>query len=1097
MKFVHLHCHSFFSLLDGILSPEQLIREAAYLRMPGLALTDHNNLSGAVRFYKNALEFGLKPVIGAELSLTDIGNIVVLVKNQTGYEHLSELITTGNLRGGHGKFQLTLNDVIKYKNGLIILLGGRKNKMHKLIQNKQIDGAFDLIRSISAKLGSEFYLELQQIYPSDVVFNRRLIDFAQTLQVPLVATNNVHFKEKKDWRLYQVLRAIDQNVVLTQVKDSLPDECYLKPMGEMVELFSHVPEAIQNSLIIMDKCNFQFKLGTPVFPDMYDHPEKPSFRILAEKVKEGLTRRYGENVDSQIKNRAKYELRTIKKLGFTDYFLIVEDIVQFCKENRIPCVGRGSAGDSLVAYLLDITQVDPIRYNLYFERFLNPGRKQPPDIDLDICWKNRDKVLEYVYERFGRDKTAMICTFNTFKLRSSVRDIAKVYGIPEEEIRLLTNYLPHYSKIGLKKTLESLAEFQHLRHQFFIYEEIFELSEQIKDFPRHLSIHAGGVIIAPDRITKYVPLEVAGKGLVISQMDMVDVEELGLVKMDLLGVRSLSIIHDVISDLRHLAKNKSLPLPEVQPEQNQNQPSLFQAEQTVRENQRQHEYLHELNANTGKIVRRNLESRLLPNKYPFLKEHENENALLDVKSIPENDQTTIEMLKNGYSMGCFQLESPGMRGLLKKLQMESMDDVIISVALIRPGAANSGMKDVFIKRRAGLIPTTYIHPVLKEILSDTLGVVIYQEQVMQIAHHVAGIPLDKADSLRRVMTKHRDRKEILQLRKIFIEGVKARGISQTNAVRLWQYLLNFTGYGFNKAHAATYGILAYQTAYLKKHFPVVFMTAVLNNQGGFYSRMAYMEEARRLGIKLQVPDVSTAQKEFTFFEDTIIVGLQAVYELSAKTIQLILAERRKMAFRSLTDFLKRVRPARNEAINLAKCGALRSLEPSEPAALLQIKLFYQQHKAVIPGESNQFNLKPYGINQRIFYEMEMLECAVTAHPLTLFKSFIPEESIPSYLLPQRKDKKITFCGWGVTSRTAETSDGKVVKFLTLEDEFGIVEVVIWEDVYKKTEHQIKGHGPFIVTGSIQSRVPGEMNIVADYVRKIELSKSEWETVLSE
>ncbi|RMG38176.1 MAG: hypothetical protein D6732_05520, partial [Methanobacteriota archaeon] len=360
--------------------------------------------------------------------------------------------------------------------------------------------------------------------------------------------------------------------------------------------------------------------------------------------------------------------------------------------------------------------------------------------------------------------------------------------------------------------------------------------------------------------------------------------------------------------------------------------------------QKKQSFIYELNPRTGKIEKRERETYISMEKFPFLRENDNHYSILDLKMIPENDRSVIEMLRNGFSIGCFQLESPGMRGLLRKLQMDTMDDVIISVALIRPGAANSGMKDTFIRRRAGLEPVKYLHPILEPVLKDTLGVVIYQEQVMQIAHHVAGISLSEADHLRRAMTKHRNKKEIYKLRNQFIEGVREKGLSLANASRLWNFLLNFTGYGFNKAHAATYGVLAYQSAFLKKYFPVFFMTAVLNNEGGFYSRMAYVEEARRLGIRILPPDVNESDALFTCHEDKIRVGLSCVHELSAKTIRRILGERSKGPFKDLRDFLLRVKPAVNEALNLAKCGALRSIMPSEPEAILMIKLFFANKK---------------------------------------------------------------------------------------------------------------------------------------------------------
>ncbi|MCK5076393.1 MAG: DNA polymerase III subunit alpha, partial [Calditrichia bacterium] len=620
-------------------------------------------------------------------------------------------------------------------------------------------------------------------------------------------------------------------------------------------------------------------------------------------------------------------------------------------------------------------------------------------------------------------------TYNTFQFRSSIRDVAKIYGIPEEEIKLLTAYLPHYTKGNLRETLENLPEYQHLRHQFHMYEKILEICEKLKNFPRHLSIHAGGIIIAPGKISRFLPVEEAGKGLVISQYDMYSVEKLGLVKMDFLGVRSLTIISDTVESIRQLAQNGRIKKDEsdvISDLPQTGQLSLFsEAVQRAGEGAPDIQTLvYTLNPVAGKIGKRNLKEYFCENKFPFLQNlSAKKYSILDLKSIPEDDASVIELLRNGKSMGCFQLESPGMRALLQKMQMKNMYDVIVSIALIRPGAANSGMKDVYIRRRAGVERTTYVHSSLEKILQDTYGVVIYQEQVMQIAHEVADISLAKADSLRRAMTKHRSKREIHDLQNSFIEGLQKKNISIYDATRLWKYLLNFTGYGFNKAHSATYGMIAYQSAYLKRYFPVAFMTAVLNNHGGFYSKMAYIEEIRRMGITVLLPDINKSEKNFTFFENTIRVGLNSIYELSYKTVNRILQYRKTYGdFKDIFEFLKTINPAKHEAVNLAKAGTFSSVMPSQPQALAAANLFFSGKKNVNQARLllQQVNLRSYSLQQRILYEMEILDFAVSAHPLTLFKEFLPRNAVPGFALLQHRNKTVTIYGWIVTSRRLKT-----------------------------------------------------------------------------
>jgi len=870
----------------------------------------------------------------------------------------------------------------------------------------------------------------------------------------------VHLLSREDRELRQVLRAIDQNTTIDKITSAGSGELYLKSATEMQALFKAFPEALQNSEKIARQCRFEFQLGKPIFPRSIDLPgEETSYSYLWKASIKGAQERYPVVTQALIE-RLTGELNTIHEMGFSDYFLIVKDIVDFCNREGIPCVGRGSAGDSLIAYLLGITHADPLRYQLYFERFLNRERADPPDIDLDICWKNRDRVIEYVYKKYGESRTAMICTFSTFKLRSSIRDVARAFGFPEDEISAITKYLPHYGIERLSQALEEIPECRHLKQNIGALEQVLGYAQRLANAPRHLSIHPGGVLIAPDDLCNHTALQVAGKGIVVCQYDMYSIEPLGLVKMDLLGVRSLSIITDCLKSLRALK--------EATPEAGQE--------------------IYGFDLKQQGIVKMDFSDYLTPERFPFLDRGKAHLSPLDLRVIPENDPNVIALLRSGWSLGCFQTESPAMRGLLKKMQIEGMDDIITAVALIRPGAADSGMKDVYVERRAGLKAVGYPHPNLRPILEETYGGIVYQEQVMQVAAVVAGFSLAEGDVLRRAMTKERDHKILGELREKFISGAGKNGLNQKQAEGIWQFLTNFVGYGFNKAHSCTYGVIAYQSAFLKYYFPVQYMTAVLNNYGGFYSSAAYIAECRRLGIRLLPPDINASEKEFTCTGNTILCGLESVYELTGKTGERIIEERRKSRFKDYYDFLLRVQPRESEVVNLIKCGALRSLEANEPLLLLRNKLYFRnrRNRSLTESLMQNVNLLPHSKSQRILYELELLGFAVTDHPLTLYKDKINwAEITPSYQLEGKKGVRVNVLGWLVTHRRVATKSKEYMKFMTLEDLHGLYEAVLFSKTYHQYGHLTRSNGPYLITGRVQSRLPGEANIIVERLVVVE------------
>ncbi len=1009
--FTHLHCHSNYSLLDGTIKIESLIDRAKSLKMKSLVLTDHNNLYGAVEFYEKCLAAGIKPVIGAEITLDDGSSVILLAKNRTGYYNLCRIITEGNLKDGHLKFNCGRRQIMEHHTGLIMLSGGKKGQITRLLTIRKTREAMDEAMRWKKVFGEDFYLEMQNFSGTDKVINYKIYDIAKSVNVPLAATNNIHLMKKQDVALRQVLHAIDRNTIREKIDTTGWAEQYFKTGREMKELFNRYPDAVDNTQKIAAECSVKLQLNKPVFPALETPPGETVFSLLWKACMKGVKKFY-KPLREEVMQRLNYELQVINDLGFAEYFLIVQDIVNYCLERKIPCVGRGSAGDSLVSYVLGITKMDPLEYDLYFERFLNPERTEPPDIDLDLCWRRRDDVIQYVYEKYGRRKTAMISTFVTFQLRSAVADVAKTFGLPEDELRALTKGLPYNTKISsLETVMDKIPELHDHPVNTMVYKEIFDAAEKITGFPRHLSIHSGGVIIAPDEITKYTPLEESGKGIIISQHDMYSIQKLGLVKMDLLGVRMLSILSDCMESV----------------------------------------------------------------------------GIKNWDDIPQDDQEVMMMIRRAETVGCFQLESPGMRGLIKKMEITTLRDVIAAISIIRPGPAEGGMKDAFVRRRGGIEKTVYPHPVLRQVLKETYGVIVYQEQVLQVAHAAGGFTLGEADMLRRGITKKRVPEEMRKIKERFISGAGKKNIPEKKAQEIWVMLENFTGYGFNKAHSSTYGLVAYQSAYLKYHFPVQFMTAVLNNHGGFYSKGEYVEESRRLGIKILSPDVNEAGELFLHNGSTVRAGLSMVFELTKKTIKKIIEERENGRYKNLYDFLIRTRAGQKEAENLVKCGALRSLHKSEPELLAMVKVFYRngRRKEITGFLTEGLCLPPYNLVQRVIMELEMLKFAVSAHPLNLFTDIESDSSIvPSGELEKYRDRQVKVAGWLVTSRRISVKKGGYMKFVTLEDKTGLIECVLFPEVYRACGGLLKGHGPFIVIGKVQSRLPGEANLIVDKLKAV-------------
>jgi len=760
MRFVHLHCHSNYSLLEGASPIDVLLERAVRFEMDAMAVTDTNGMYATVPFYCRARELGIKPILGVELR-TEYGRAVLLARSLRGYSRLCELVTARHLvpTSDHNpnlNRNLNPNPDIAQTSALT----EPQDDIFILSANET------LLRTLASR-GPRSDLLVELCHFGDSVSQRRierLTALAETLGLRTVATNGVMFAAPKDYRLHRVLTAI-RNVSTVDAmteRDLAHTEAWFKPQHEMVRLFARWPEAVETTQWIADQCTVELPLGTPHFPE-FDLPAgETAFSHLWNLSFAGLKDRY-HPLRPELSPRLAHELDVIHRLGFAPYFLVVWDIVRYARRGGIPIVGRGSAANSLVSYALGITDADPFRYDLYFERFLNMSRSDCPDIDLDICWRRRDEVIEYVYNKYGANHVAMICTFTTFRARSAVREIARAHGLTPHEIGRMTSFLPHFHAGDIRPLVDKMPECRGLPVDKEPWRTIIGLAETVDGYPRHLSIHSGGVVISRRKLTDLVPLERSAKGIVITQYDMGPVEQLGLIKIDLLGHRSLTVIADTV--------------------------------ETVREN-------------------RGID--------------------VDVYHLPEPDLLTTSLLRAGRTVGCFQIESPAMRSLLRSLQASTTMDLVKALSLIRPGPSGSGMKERYIARHLGKEPTTYLHPKLAEILSDTYGVMLYQEDILKVASAVAGMTLEEADALRRAMKKSRPKTEMARHSRRFVEKAVAAGVPEPVALEIWRQIANFSEYSYCKAHAATYGELAYRCVYLKAHYPAEFLSSVLTNQGGFY-----------------------------------------------------------------------------------------------------------------------------------------------------------------------------------------------------------------------------------------------------------------------
>jgi error-prone DNA polymerase len=1005
------------------------VERAASLDMGALAVTDHNNVSAAVEFTKCAREAGIKPVQGAELTLADGSHLVLLAQDSKGYSNLCRILTTAHMSAQRRNPGARLEDIEPHTGHMIALSGCRKGIIPSLIAaGKKAEAHAAAVRLARVFGRSNFYIELENpLTPGAAGLIRALSDLARAVGVGTVVTNNVHYAEKSGFWVHDALTAVR---TLTTLDDVHPErringENYLKSPEEMTSLFADYPEALSNTVEIAERCSHVLDLSLRLFPKFPTPCGEPAAAYLESLVMQGAAKRYGR-ITEGIRARLSHELGIIRALGFEDYFLAVWDVARWAQSQGIRYAGRGSAADSAVAYCLFLTNVDSIVRGLLFERFMSLERAQKPDIDIDFEAGRRDDVAKYVYSRYGTEHVASVCTFNTFQGRAAVRDFGRALGFPEQEIDWLAKKLPHVPADGIRAAFERYPELRTSGIPAWKFELLLSLAESVAGFPRHIGTHLGGVVISGEPLTTITPLQMAAKGVAITQFDKNFIEDLGLIKLDLLSLRTLSAVE--------------------------------QATSTIRDHDPSFEY----------------------------------------NRIPHGDRATYEMLNRGETIGVFQLESPAQRGLQTRLGARDIEDVIASVALIRPGPIQGNMVEPFIARRRGLEGISYIHPKLEPILRKTYGVVLYQEQVIEIATAIAGFTPGESDKLRKVMTHVRSMREMERIGTHFIERAVENGISPEVAQTIFSYILGYAGYGFCEAHAAAFADTAYKTAYMVNHYPAHFYAAVLSSQPmGFYPPRTILVEAKRRGVRILPLDVNRSQKKFSVEGGAIRVGLMQVKGISERMIDDLVAARADGEFRSVTDFLLRVPVDRDIMDNLVLAGAFDSVEPNRRALFWRLGTLMAQAAAEhdmaaragpgrlfeSSGSSVRDSVPDFSPTDKFKHEMSILGFCVDYHAMEFLRPRLARAGVRTSrdIHAAKNGEAVTVAGLVVRPHRPPTKSGKIVVFLSLEDEFGLVDVTVFERVYQEFGGVIYGNPGLLVTGNISRRGDG-VSVIARTVQ---------------
>jgi len=1061
MSFVHLNVHSEFSLVSSTIRIKALVDTAVDKGFPAIAVTDAGNLFAVVKFFRAAIAKGVKPIVGVDFTLQDEClnqfRLVLLCQNAIGYKNLTHLVSKSYLEGQHaGHPTLRLPWLQDRTEGLIALSGGMAGDIGQALLQEREDIAKECAQQWLSLFPDRFYMEFQRLgKPGEHIYFERAYQLAQAMGIAPVASNDVQFLDAQSFEAHEARVCINQGRLLSDPRRprQFTAQQYLRGTEQMQQLFDDMPEALKNSVEIAKRCNLQLQLGKnylPVFPI----PEQETLEsFFSKQAQDGLQQRFEQSgisdsdTQSAYQARLQWELDTIIKMGFPGYFMIVSDFIRWAKAQRIPVgPGRGSGAGSLVAYALKITDLDPLQYELLFERFLNPERVSLPDFDVDFCMDRRDEVIEYVADRYGKDRVAQIITYGTMAAKAVVRDVGRVLGHPYGFVDQIAKMIPFEIGITLEKALAQEERFRERYEQEEDVRNLLDLAMSLEGLARNAGKHAGGVVISPSVLTDFTPLFCEPDGTnVVTQLDKDDVEAVGLVKFDFLGLRTLTIIDWAIIEInKGLASNGAEPL--------------------------------------------------------------------RIETIPTDDAATFQLLQECQTTAVFQLESRGMKDLIKRLQPDHFEEIIALVALFRPGPLRSGMVDDFIDRKHGRAKVDYPHPKLEEILKPTYGVILYQEQVMQIAQVLAGYSLGGADLLRRAMGKKKA-EEMAKQRQVFSDGATGLGVDEAVAQFIFDLMEKFAGYGFNKSHSAAYALLAYQTAWLKAHFPAAFMAAVLSaDMDNTDKVVTLIDECNSMGIDIISPDVNRCDYKFVVADEkTIVYGLGAIKGVGKGAIDSI-RQSRGRGFEDLFDFCRRIdlkKVNRRTLESLAKAGALDKLGPSRAAVMASLEKAWrgaEQHQdQLASGQQDLFQfdsqlsereLTAFETGyltqaQALRGEKETLGLYLTGHPIEQYvselKHFITDRIAD---LKPTQDQRVIIAGLVVSIRTLASKRGGRMAFVSLDDRSGRIELAVFSEIFQRYRELINKDRLLVVQGQVSvDEYTGGCRMSADKLYDLEQARA--------
>ncbi|MDL2310573.1 DNA polymerase III subunit alpha [Peptostreptococcaceae bacterium OttesenSCG-928-C18] len=1076
-EFTHLHVHTEYSLLDGFSPIKKLLDYAKEIDMESLAITDHGSMFGIVQFYKEAKKRNIKPIIGCEIYTVNgsyleknnnnkrYNHLILLAENYIGYKNLMEIVSLGYVEGFYYKPRVDKDILRKYSEGIIALSACLKGEVSENLIHDDYDKAKEVALQLEDIFGKgNFFLELQNHgIDQDKIILEQMPKLSKETGIPMVATNDIHYVRKEDWKIHDILLCVQLGKTIQEKNEGgmhyAPGEFYLRTAEEMYELFEGYEEALENTNRIAKRCNVELDFGTlhlPYFEIPEGYTNKEYLRELSIK---GINNRYKE-VSEEILDRLEFELKTIEDMGFVDYFLIVSDFIRFSKSKNIPVgPGRGSAAGSIVSYALGITDINPLKYDLLFERFLNPERVSMPDIDIDFCYERREEVIDYVIEKYGKDRVAQIVTFGTMAARGAIRDVGRVLDMDYNVVDDVAKKVPMLLNMTIDKALEMSPEFKLLYDSDGKIKNLIDIANALEGIPRHTSTHAAGVVISEKPVVEYVPLA-RNKDAVITQFNMIELEELGLLKMDFLGLRTLTVIQDAVD---------------------------------------------------------------LVNK--------NHKEKISIDDMDENDSDVLSIFTVAETLGIFQFESAGMRAFLRELKPTKFDDLIAANSLFRPGPMNEIPTYIYNKNHPSEIK--YLHPLLEPILNVTYGTIVYQEQVMQIVQQLAGYSLGAADNLRRAMGKKKmdvmeaERKKFIdgELDKdgtVLTKGAIRNGVPRDVANKIYDLMIDFAKYAFNKSHSAAYSLVAMRTAWLKYYYPVEFMAALLSSVMGNTSQVAlYIQESKRLEIEILQPDINYSFKKFDVQNNKIRFGLMAIKNVGEALINTIVESREEDGeFKSFREFIERIVKKNSTSINkraiecLIKAGAFSSLGGTKAGLMVEyssvIDSIQSSQKKNIPGQASLFDLfeedsgekqnseisykKEYDKKELLKQEKEVLGIYLSDHPMRPYEDLIDKYSDfntldlkgDASIVEANWDKKnITIIGIVESVNKKFTKNNKIMEFVKIEDLFGTIELVVFPNMYDKYSNLLEEDNVLMIKGTLNISERDGANIIVSNIKSVD------------